>query len=74
MHELGILVHMAKTLKSLAEENQLTEIGGITLEVGEVSGIVPEYMTDCWAYYRKKEDIHEEFGTEDRDYTGGNHL
>lgn len=34
MHELGILVHMAKTLKSLAEENQLTEIGGITLEVG----------------------------------------
>ena len=54
MHELGILVHMAKTLKSLAEENQLTEIGGITLEVGEVSGIVPEYMTDCWAYYRKK--------------------
>ena len=28
MHELGILVHMAKTLKSLAEENQLTEIGG----------------------------------------------
>lgn len=45
MHELGILVHMAKTLKSLAEENQLTEIGGITLEVGEVSGIVPEYMT-----------------------------
>lgn len=57
MHELGILVHMAKTLKSLAEENQLTEIVGITLEVGEVSGIVPEYMTDCWAYYRKKEDI-----------------
>ena len=49
MHELGILVHMAKTLKSLAEENQLTEIGGITLEVGEVSGIVPEYMT-CLLY------------------------
>ena len=53
MHELGILVHMAKTLKSLAEENQLTEIGGI----------LPE-----------KRRYHEEFGTEDRDYTGGNHL
>ena len=63
MHELGILVHMAKTLKSLAEENQLTEIGGITLEVGEVSGIVPEYMTDCWAYYRKKEDIMKNYDT-----------
>ena len=52
MHEIGILVHMAKTLKSLAEENQLTEIGGITLEVGEVSGIVPEYMTDCGKTYQ----------------------
>lgn len=57
MHELGILVHMTKTLKSLAEENQLSEIGGITLEVGEVSGIVPHFLTDCWEYYRKKEEI-----------------
>ena len=57
MHELGILVHMAKTVKSLAEENQLSEIAAITLEIGEVSGIVPEYLTDCWEYYRKKEEI-----------------
>jgi len=57
MHELGILVHMTKTLKSLAVENQLSEIGGITLEVGEVSGIVPHFLTDCWEYYRKKEEI-----------------
>lgn len=56
MHELGILVHMAKTLNELAEENNLEEIGGITLEIGEVSGIVPEFLTDCWEYYRKKED------------------
>ena len=57
MHELGILVHMAKTVKEVAEENNLTEIGGITLEIGEVSGIVPEFLTDCWEYYRKKEEI-----------------
>ena len=24
------------------------------MEVGEVSSIVPDYLTDCWAYYRKK--------------------
>lgn len=54
MHELGIIVHINKTLHELAEENQLTEIGSVTLEVGEVSTIVPEYLTDCWAYYRKK--------------------
>lgn len=54
MHELGIVVHITKTLTEIAEENQLTEIGSVTLEVGEVSGIVPEFLTDCWEYYRKK--------------------
>lgn len=54
MHELGIIVHINKTLHQLAEENSLTEIGQVTLEVGEVSTIVPEYLTDCWAYYRQK--------------------
>ena len=54
MHELGILVHMTKTLQSVAEENHLQEIASITLEIGEVSAIVPEYLTDCFQYYRKK--------------------
>lgn len=54
MHELGIIVHITKTLQEVAKENQLTEIGSVTLEIGEVSGIVPEFLTDCWEYYRKK--------------------
>ena len=54
MHELGIIVHITKTLQSVAKENHLNEIGSVTLEVGEVSSIVPDYLTDCWAYYRKK--------------------
>lgn len=57
MHELGIIVHISKTLKEIAEENQLTEIGSVTLEIGEVSGIVPEFLTDCWQYYRKKTEL-----------------
>lgn len=54
MHELGIIVHINKTLHEIAEENHLTEIESVTVEYGEVSTIVPEYLTDCWAYYRKK--------------------
>lgn len=54
MHELGIIIHISKTLKEVAEENEVTKIGSVTLEVGEVSGIVPEYLLDCWDYYRKK--------------------
>lgn len=59
MHELGIIVHVAKVLDEVAAENQVTEIGGVTLEIGEVSGVVPEYLTDCWAYYRKKNPLIE---------------
>ena len=39
MHELGIIIHISKTLKEVAEENEVTKIGSVTLEIGEVSGI-----------------------------------
>lgn len=54
MHELGIIVHISKTLDEIAKENHLSEIGRVTLEIGEVSGIMHDYLTDCWQYYRKK--------------------
>ena len=44
MHELGIIVHITKTLGELAVENK-------------VSGIVPDYLTDCWQYYRKRDEL-----------------
>ena len=28
------------------EENHLTQVASVTLEVGEVSGIIPYYLTD----------------------------
>lgn len=42
MHELGIIVHIAKTLDQVAAENELKKIGSVTLDIGEVSGIVPD--------------------------------
>ena len=26
----------------------------MTLQIGKVSGIIPEYLVDCWKYYKKK--------------------
>ena len=34
MHELGIIVHVAKSLEEIAAENRLAKIGSVTLEVG----------------------------------------
>lgn len=57
MHELGIIVHINKTLEEVAKENNLTGIGSVTLEVGEVSGIVMEYLIDCWDYFKKEHEL-----------------
>jgi len=60
MHELGTIYYVMKTVENLAEENSLKKIGSITLEVGEVSGIVPEFLQDFWLYAREKTELFKE--------------
>ena len=48
MHELGIVFHMIKTVERVAEANELKKIASVTLELGEVSGVVPHELTSCW--------------------------
>ncbi|MBR6088842.1 MAG: hydrogenase maturation nickel metallochaperone HypA, partial [Anaerolineaceae bacterium] len=50
MHELGIVTHVIKTLTDVAAENELTRIGSVTMEVGEVSGVINDLIVDCWNY------------------------
>lgn len=57
MHELGTVIYVIETVEKLAEENALTKIGSVTLEVGEVSGIIPDYLADFWLYARKSHPI-----------------
>ena len=54
MHELGTIYYVIDTVEKLMEENDLKEVASITLEVGEVSGIIPDYLQDFWLYARKK--------------------
>lgn len=54
MHELGTIHYVIETVEKLAVENQLTKIGSVTLEVGEVSGIIPRFLSDYWEYAKKK--------------------
>ncbi len=63
MHELSIVTYVIKQVDEIAKENKLTNIQSVTLEFGEVSGIVPEYLSDCWQWYAKKTPLieHTEF-------------
>lgn len=56
MHELGVVFHIVKSVKRIAEENMLSEIAAVTVEVGEVSTVIPSYLTDCWKWATDKEE------------------
>lgn len=48
MHEVGIISAMLKTLERVMAEEGLTHVEKVVLEVGELSGIVPHYMEECF--------------------------
>ncbi|MBP5155409.1 MAG: hydrogenase maturation nickel metallochaperone HypA [Clostridia bacterium] len=57
MHELGIVRHVIKTLEDVAAENDVRRIGSVTLQIGEVSGVIVEQLVDCWNYFREKSPV-----------------
>ena len=57
MHEMGIVIHLAKTLDEFAKENNISKIGSVTLSLGEVSGVVTDLFEDAWNYFTKKNEV-----------------
>lgn len=57
MHEMGIVLNLAKTLEDAAAENHITKYGSVTLAVGEVSGIMTDYFEECWNYFRGRHPL-----------------
>lgn len=44
MHELGVLHQIVKTVNRIAADHHIRRIKHIALEVGELSGFVPQYL------------------------------
>ena len=59
MHELGLVNYVVKEVSKVAEENNVNRIKSVTLEFGEVSGIVTSYLYDYWNWYTKKYPVFE---------------
>ena len=57
MHELGLVMHVIRSVEAVAAENHISEVSAVTLEIGEVSGVVHRYLTDCWAWAVKKTEV-----------------
>lgn len=57
MHELGVVFHIIDMLEEVKEENQIEKINSVTLELGEVSTVIPAYLTDCWKWAAEKHEF-----------------
>ena len=57
MHELGVVFHIMDSLEVVAKENELTQIESVTIEVGEVSTVIPDQLLDCWKWAIQKREF-----------------
>lgn len=48
MHELGLCDALLRMLRKIVQDEELTAVSRITLEIGELSGVLPHFMIDCW--------------------------
>ena len=58
MHELGIAFHVISEVDKIAEQNNVKEVKSVTLEIGEVSSVVPKYLEDVWNWACVNKSTH----------------
>ena len=62
MHELGVVFHCIKEINAIAAENDIDKISSVTIQIGEVSTVIPYYFEDCWRWAVKKETVLRDAG------------
>ena len=60
MHELGVVFKVIQQVEEIAAENDVTRVEKVTLSLGEVSSVIPEYLTDCWKWAVKRTEVMKE--------------
>lgn len=57
MHELGVVFHILDDLTKVVAENNVKKVNKVTLQLGEVSTIIPSYLTSCFRWAADKEEL-----------------
>lgn len=57
MHELGIVFSAIETIEGVGKENGVSSVSSVTLELGEVSGVIDSYLLDCWRWAADRSDM-----------------
>ena len=57
MHELGIVFHIIRSVEEIGRQNGVKRVNAVTLELGEVSGVLKDYLQDCWNWAAAKSEM-----------------
>ena len=57
MHELGIVFYIIRDVKEAAREHGVEHVNAVVMNIGEVSTVIPEYLTDYWRWAADKEEL-----------------
>ena len=57
MHELGVVFRIIDDLTELGKEQDIEKIHSVTLQLGEVSGVVPSLLTDAWQWAADRTEL-----------------
>lgn len=57
VHELGIVYHIIRDVEDVAQDNGILHVSSVTLSLGEVSGVVPELLSDAWVWAAAKHPV-----------------
>ncbi|MDY4166529.1 MAG: hydrogenase maturation nickel metallochaperone HypA [Fournierella sp.] len=57
MHELGIVFHIISGVEEVGRKNRVKRVSAVTLQLGEVSGVVEHYLQDCWRWAADRSEL-----------------
>lgn len=60
MHELSIVMEVVKQVDKIAQENHVQKVKSVTVEVGEVSGVVKDYFVDAFNWAKNRNELLKE--------------
>ena len=57
MHELGTVNYIIDTVENICKEQNLSAVQSVTIQIGEVSAIIPEYIVDYYNWSKKNTEF-----------------
>lgn len=57
MHELGVVFYIIDQVEETARKYTIPKVSRITVQLGEVSTVIPSYLKDCYAWASRKHEL-----------------